>query len=235
MSLPGAACCLPAVSQRAVFLSRRRLSIFVPSLHRESCAAHHDTLNRLVPCPNAVRLTRARLLRHARSRARRTTRAPRLPLLRPSPCRRVRKSSAALARVVCARLQPALSRESPARIAASGLRSPTAFTLHPGAIEPASRHSSPHHGRALLCARIRPDERRSLGTLGAVQECRESRSASETILLGHANGPTFHCCPIARSARSHIIARQLKTASVARLQARSPSPNKLSSTRLSRH
>jgi hypothetical protein len=89
------------------------------------------TLNRPVPCPNAVRLTRARLLTHARAHARRTTRAPRLPLLRPSPCRRVRESPAALARVFSGRLQPALSRESPARIA-RGHRSPTAFTTAPG-------------------------------------------------------------------------------------------------------
>jgi hypothetical protein len=62
------------VSQRPVFLLPRRLSIFVPSLHRESCAAHHHAPSSGA-CPNAV--PQRRLLRHARSRARCATRAPR--------------------------------------------------------------------------------------------------------------------------------------------------------------
>jgi hypothetical protein len=43
------------VSQRPVFVLPRRLSIFVPSLHRESCAAHHHAPSSGA-CPNAVRL-----------------------------------------------------------------------------------------------------------------------------------------------------------------------------------
>jgi hypothetical protein len=178
-------CCLAAFpSSSLVYIAN--LALLTTTLHR--------------PVP-ALTLSASETLAQARQIARPLcyTCTP-LPL-RPRPA----GASVILRRTCtrfCARLHPALSRESPARIA-RGPRSPTALTTHPGAIESASQHSSPTTGRGPLRAGIRPDEG-DRSARSALAD-RAGRVAVQVKLfpLDSSTGRLFIEAPIARCARPH--------------------------------
>jgi hypothetical protein len=83
-------CFLRILGKRAVYLAAFTPSQFFPSLHRESCAAHHHHINRVwclaltLPASSKSPLPQARQIAHPLYY---TCNPP--PVLRPSPTRRV--------------------------------------------------------------------------------------------------------------------------------------------------
>ena len=149
-------------------------------------------------CPNAARLhLSARLLRYARSRARCATRATRRQFTTVACPARQKSLSAALARGFAKTSNPcgrasqlrAESKEAPDR--------PPPSSLRPGrsAIEPASQHSSAPtiDGRLFHGIPARREGDRSARS-AQVKECREIRSARETIPPSSSKARIL-CCP----------------------------------------